>query len=87
MAASDWHGYYRSKSTAEIDAAITSLEAKLDSGFTSQQVGGKAYTRDLNLIQDRLTAASYVQRERAASAAGGGGNPNIGVVDFGDLCV
>ena len=85
MAASEWYGYYRSKTSAELVTAIAALEAKLDSGFSSQQIGSKAYTRDLGLIQDRLQAATYIQRERAA--ASGGQNPNVGGVDFSTLSV
>lgn len=85
MAATDYYTLYRSKTDAELDAAIVALEKQLDAAFTSQTVGSKSYTRDMNIVKDRLQAAAYIKSERTSDATGI--DPHSGVVDYSGVWV
>jgi len=76
MAASDWAEIYRSYSPEELATEIVELK-KQKSVFSSQQIGSKSYTKDLQMLQSQLQAAIRVQNGRKAPEG-----EFSGVVDF-----
>lgn len=82
MAYSDHLLRFRQKSTEELQALQTQLEAQ-ETIFTQQGMGTKTMTRDLRLLQDKLNAIAFVLRERGSTVIIKAQlNPNIGVTDF-----
>lgn len=67
---------YRSYTGPELEAEIVNLkkEATL---YSAQNVGEKGYTKALDLVTNRLHAATRVRNERR-----GQGGPSWGVPDF-----
>lgn len=67
---------YRSYTDDELAAEVAKLK-KEDSVFVSQQSGSKSFTRDLQALAGKLSAAIRVQNERKVP-----GNDRVGVTDF-----
>ena len=82
MAASDFLLYYRSKDTAWLQAKMTELEEQ-DTIFSAQSMGNTSMQRDLRTLQDKLTAITYILRERGAiTITKPVVNVGVGVTDF-----
>jgi len=76
MASQEWIEIYRSYSGDELDDEIDSLKQQL-SIFSSQSVGSKSFTRDLETLKNRLHAATRVKKEMGQPDVG-----SSGVTDF-----
>jgi hypothetical protein len=79
MAAENWMEIYRSYESAELDAEIAQLKKDLRGAFNAQGSGNVSHQRDVNMLENRLQAATRVKNERAAR---GSGNGMKGQVDF-----
>ncbi len=85
MAANDMLLDYRSYSTDELIAERTTLRASRTT-FISQNMGSKGFTKNLQLLEDRIRAVAYVLRERGSlEPVKPVINNNIGVADFGGI--
>jgi hypothetical protein len=73
-----WIEIYRTYSTEDLVAEIADLRKQSKSNYTGQSAGNKSYTKDPNLVADKLRAAARVMAERG----GNGGADFAGVVDF-----
>ncbi len=78
MANPEWIEIYRSYSDEALAAEIAKLKQQ-DSVYTSQQVGGKGYSKDLTAVSGKLAAAIRVQKERRQPPCT---NPFVGITDF-----
>lgn len=79
MSVSNWQEIYTGYSTADLNDELTRLrdELKTMGNMMSQGSGSKNYTRDMNTLQERLTAATREVRRRSGAAS-----PRVGVPDF-----
>lgn len=87
MAASEHLLRFRLYTAEELAAERTRL-ITLNSGFSSQNMGTKAYQIATRDVLDQLNAIAYVQRERGYSVPDGPrATPNtmVGTVDFSQL--
>lgn len=82
MAVTDHIEVYRSFTNEELEQERRDLLAWRQGGFTSQAVGGKTFTRDINVLNDQLRAVVRVQNERRYRAGGGSSSARV---DFSDL--
>ena len=80
MAAENWMEIYRSYTPEELAEEITQLKKDVRGSFAQQGTGSVNHSRDLNMLENRLQAATRVQNERANR---NGGNPSKGQVSFG----
>ena len=65
MATNDWLLIYRAYDVTELDDEIVFLKKESKNIYLSQGVGGKNYSRNVTIIQDRLRAALQVKAERS----------------------
>lgn len=73
---------FRQKSTEDLLAKQAELEGQ-ETTFIAQSMGGKSFTRDLQLIESKLQAIAYVLAQRGyTTPVKAIINPNIGTVDF-----
>ena len=70
MAKSDWVEIYRAYEAADLNEEMAQLKKDLKGAFSSQGVGSVSHSRDLQILQDRLGAATRVINERKARASG-----------------
>ena len=77
MASPEWLEIYATYSDAELVAEVAALKRQ-NSIFSSQTVGSKSFTRDLQELKNKLSSAIRVQTERGQSA----NNKNWSVTDF-----
>lgn len=77
MTSQEWLEWYKNEYTAdELQDEIDSLKEQL-SVFSSQAVGSKSFTRDLEALKQRCNAASRAKTEKGKTNVG-----TSGVTDF-----
>jgi hypothetical protein len=82
MAYTDYLLRFRQKDDAWLRAKQTELEAQ-ETIFSQQGMGNTSMTRDLRMLEDKLTAIAYVLRERGGVVITKPAlNPSVGVADF-----
>jgi ribosomal protein L29 len=77
----NWDTIYRSYSDEELTEERAKIKKQLDNSYTSQNTGSKSYTRDIQMLERRMTSIATIMNERNAQS---GGNSGLsGQVDFG----
>jgi hypothetical protein len=82
MAIADHLARYRMKSTEDLLAMQTALEAE-ETVYAQQSQGNTNMTRDLRLLTEKLNAIAYVLRERSGVPVGRSPqDQSVGQTDF-----
>jgi len=77
MASPEWLEIYRSYTPEELAAEVALLK-KQSTIIAQQSTAGKSFTRDLQVLSGKLSAAVRIQNERRF----GPGNPSVILTDF-----
>ena len=84
MASPEWLEIFRGYTDEELRAELAKLKKNV-SVFSSQAVGQKNYTKDLNALQAQLSSATRVCEERGLITTTKPRQSPFGVTDFSGI--